>query len=221
MASSASERVRELLHKHPNISNKELYEALPDVKQYTVRYYKSKFLEEQVLKTPGKSTAKLAGASTKKTGRIPGETAAKQAKRNILRKKVFAYLDKAQDQSIEALYTAFPAESKYSLRGFMVSYTKAKARKKGGRVKRGVKQKTAETKASVLESSLEARIKTVEDQVKQIVGRKSSVKSKFTQIKGIARNLSTFIKEKRKSLTGLQQAVAHGISFLVSRIKNK
>lgn len=216
MADSISQQVKKLLNDNPSISNREIYQKFPNVKQSTLRYYKAKYLEKKDLRKPA---PKSPTAEKKRVS--SGETAAKQTRKESLKKKVFAYLDSNPDKSNEDFYAAFPGVSKYSLRGLKISHRKSTGVGREAKPKSETRKTTARKKSSTSKIASKKQLKAM-DQVKQIIRNRSGVKSSITaKAKDFGGNLRAFIKEKRKHWEGVQQVVKNEISSFLKSIKGK
>ncbi len=191
MADSIAQQVKKLLKKNPDISNEEMYEMFPDVRPNTLQRYKSKFLEEGGAKKP--AAKKATQTATKKTTKPARKATAKLSDKAIVKKKVFAYLDKTPQTTNEELYAAFSKVSRYSLRGLKTSHTKSSGAKTPVEAKTEAKAK----KATASKSATETPLKLMINQVKSLIdGKKGGIAAKAKDLGG---TIISFIKKKRKS----------------------
>lgn len=220
MANSISKQVKRYLTKHPEASNQELYKKFPSIRKNTLRHYKSRFADEIYNYSNGLSHT---------------EKKRQAAAHDTLKSRVFKYISHHPDVKKEALYTAFPEESKKSLSALYTSYQKAQSNIQASAQApipifneppiRNTKSEELEVRLSVLEKQVQMLLNQTSKSA-QDHGKNSVIES----IRELEKNLIGFITEKGakntnepSSLDELQQFVSNKISSFITglRIKKK
>ncbi len=235
MADSIAQQVIKFLEKNPNIDNAKLYAKFPNVRENTLRNYKSKFKKTQEKKPAQKNKP------------VPPKNAPKSSPKTTassLRSKVFDFFRQNPKASNQKLYEEFSEFSKNKLRHYKASFFKTieSASAKSQTLNRSSVKKVLKKKTSSIEE-LEKRIYDLEKQVKilskatglspsnakiiksTIAEKAETIEKRFSELE---ENLSSFISDKRKkmrdemsNLDDLQQVVTEKISTFLANIKGK
>ncbi len=216
MAESISQQVKKLMGENPDISNKEMYERFPNVTQTTLRYYKSKY-------SRGKDAENSAGRSSKakRSKTSAGSAAAMKREKELLKKRVFAYLNKSPEKSNEDLYQAFPKVSKYALRGLKTSHRKRREAENGTGPVPGKKRRTVRRKAATQKAQSRRGQKRT-SQRKEAVRKMGDVKSSVAAgAKRLGGGLFSFVKAGGKGLNEFRRTVTREISSIVENRKSR
>lgn len=238
MAESIAQQVKNYLVKKPNASNADLYAKFPDVRENTLRNYKSKFKNT----LPPLKVQKASSAPKKKTAKKENN-----ANSSSLRGRVFEFFKQNPKATNQNLYEEFSNYSKNKLRHYKASFFKsieAVAEKSAdSSAATFIKRKKSELQETVKEKGLEKRIKALENQVKTLTklldgpeAKKGLIRGSMSdaastvekRFKDLELNLTKFIADKRHKiksemsiLDDVQQLVTDKLNTILKSIKDK
>jgi len=228
MAESNAKKVTEFLKNNPRAKTEELYSQFPDVKQSTLRNYKSKFGSASSTKsdkspTKTKKTPPAAKTVEKATAKKKGTAAVhqtskttKKAGKTPLSQLVFDHMKANPKATNEDLYLAFPDKSKSSLRGYKATYHKQTENP-------AIKQMNL-FKASAQKTALKAK-KKIQDTINEKRGQikslsKEDLEIKINELEDKISHIYHFLQENLPSSKTLKDTWASKAGPIDKRVKD-